>query len=380
MGMAQTKPAHFYSPTTVQRLPADRPVRAALVGYGSAGRIFHAPLLSGAPGIELSCIVSSKPDAVRQDWPNTLVVATVDEAFANPDIDLVVIATSNQTHHPLARAALLAGKHVVVDKPCTVTLAETEDLLGLACTGERMLAVFQNRRFDADFLALREVVTSGELGRLVHFESHYDRYRPEVLSRWRDDDIPGSGLWVDLGAHLVDQALQLFGVPDDIAVDLAQQRDGARTNDYFHAQFRYDSHHPGLRVVLHGSALVPKLGPRYALHGTKGSFIKYGLDTQEDALKTGARPQWGDLAAWGRDPDVGELVFPQDGAPARRAAPDLPGNYLAYYGQVAAFLRGEADAPPVTPTEVYQVMAVLERGRHSADKGHRVDTSDLRNA
>lgn len=352
------------------------PIRVALVGYGNAGRIFHAPLISGAPGLTLACIVSSKPAAIGQDWPGLPTVATPQQAFADPDIDLVVIATSNVSHHPLAKEALLAGKHVVVDKPFAVTLAEAEDLLAVARAQQRVVTVFQNRRWDADFLALRQVLASGRLGRIVHFESHYDRYRPEVLNRWRDDDLPGSGLWFDLGAHLVDQALQLFGCPDDLQLDLAQQRDGARTNDYFHAQLRYGSRDPALRVLLHASALVPALGPRFVVHGTLGSFVKYGLDTQEDALKAGGRPQWGALADWGRDPQVGQVVRQVDGQPQAEAAPDVAGNYLAFYAQLSAHLRGQGPVP-VSATEAHQLMALLCRGEHSARQGRRIDTTDL---
>lgn len=352
------------------------PVRVALVGYGNAGRIFHAPLVSGVPGLVLRCIVSSRPEAVARDWPAVPVVATPPQAFADPDIDLVVIATSNQSHHPLAKEALLAGKHVLVDKPFTVTLAQAEDLLAVARAQDRVLTVFQNRRWDADFLALRQVLASGQLGRIVHFESHFDRYRPDVPNRWRDEDLPGSGLWFDLGAHLVDQALQLFGCPDDLHLDLAQQRDGARTNDWFHAQLRYGSRDPALRVILHGSALVPALGPRFAMHGMLGSFVKYGLDPQEDALKAGGRPQWEALGHWGRDPLGGEVVRHVDGQPRAEPAPDPAGNYLAFYAQLLAHLRGQGPVP-VSAAEAHQVMALLGRGETSARLGHRVDTADL---
>ena len=357
-----------------------RPLRAALVGYGNAGRIDHAPLISGVPGLVLQCIVSSQPEAVARDWPAVPVVATADQAFADPAIDLVVIATSNTSHHGLAKAALLAGKHVVVDKPFTVTLAEAEDLLAVARVQQRVVTVFQNRRFDADFLALKRVLASGRLGRIVHFESHYDRYRPEVLQRWRDDDLPGSGLWFDLGAHLVDQALQLFGCPDELLVDQALQRDGARATDWFHATLRY-AHDPALRVILHASALVPALGPRFAVHGTLGSFVKYGLDTQEDALKAGGRPRLAPdgvvPAEWGRDPRVGQIVRHVEGQAVAEAAPDVAGNYLAFYVMLAAHLRGEGPAP-VTALEAHQLMALLTRGELSARQGHRVATDDLR--
>ena len=347
-------------------------LNVGLIGYGNAGRIFHAPLISGVPGLRLACVCSSKPEAVHADWPQVRVVDSPDAVFADPLIDVVVIATSNASHYPLAMAALLAGKHVVVDKPCTVTLTETCDLLNTARAQNRVLTVFQNRRFDADFLALKQVLASGELGRIVHFESHFDRYRPMVPERWREQDIPGSGLWFDLGAHLVDQVLQLFGPPDDLQVDLACQREGAQVNDYFHAQLRYPTRHPGLRVILHGSALVPSVGPRFVVHGTLGSFVKHGLDVQEDALKAGRRPQWGSTADWGLDPLVGTVTLQTEGGPKSSPAPDLPGNYLGFYAELGAHLQGLEALPNVTPDQIHQAMQLLTLGQQSADEGRFV--------
>jgi predicted dehydrogenase len=340
-----------------------KPIRVALIGYGNAGRIFHAPLISGVPGLQLAVVCSSKPEQVRRDWPQTLVVPTPQDVFHRTDVDLVVIATSNESHHPLARQALLAGKHVVVDKPCTVTLAETQDLLSLAEIQGKVLTVFQNRRWDADFLSLKEVLESGVLGRIVHFESHFDRYRPEVPNRWREKDLPGSGLWFDLGPHLVDQCLQLFGMPDDISLDLAQQRDGAQVNDYFHAQLRYASSHPGLRVILHASALVPAAGPRFVLHGTQGSLVKYGFDVQEEALKAGARPKLGD-SGWGVDPQPGTLTIYRGKWIQTCEGPNVAGDYSRFYAGLQEFLSGKPGSSlPVKATEVLEVMRILELGQ-----------------
>ena len=343
-------------------------LRVALVGYGNAGRIFHAPLISGVPGLALSHVVSSKPQAVLADWPLVKVLAQPEHAFADSEVDMVVIATGNESHFPLAHAALLAGKHVVIDKPCTVTLEQTQTLLALAKAQGRVLTVFQNRRWDADFLGLQEVIQSGELGRIVYFESHFDRYRPVVPSRWREQDLPGSGLWFDLGAHLVDQALVLFGMPQDVVLDTACHRDGALVNDYFHAQWRYPQDsagdHPGLRVILHGSALVASLGPRFVVHGTLGSYVKYGLDTQEDALKAGARPQWDALGHWGADPQEGTIVTYHDTHPHSQPAPPVAGNYLAFYAQLLMHLHGQADLA-VTPSQVFQAMQLLTLGQQS---------------
>lgn len=351
-----------------------RDLRVALIGYGSAAKVFHAPLLSGVPGLALSCVCSSRADAVQLDWPKVSVVATPAQAFADPAIDLVVIATPNASHYALALAALQAGKHVVVDKPCTVTLAETEHLLTVAAQQARVLTVFQNRRFDSDFLALQQVLACDHLGRVVEVNSHFDRYRPVVPSRWREQDQPGSGLWMDLGPHLVDQALALWGLPDAVQLDLACVRDGAQVNDWFHAVLRYDAVHAGLRVILHASTLVAGLGPRWSVHGTRGSFTKFGLDAQEDALKAGARPQLDDLRGWGDDAHPGEVLHMATmagvAAPVtvRQRAQQPAGNYLSFYANLRDHLRGQADLL-VAPDQVRAVMQVLEYGAHSARDG-----------
>ena len=358
------------SPSILSPIPS-RPIRVAIVGYGSAGRVFHAPLVSGVPGLELYGIVSSKPDAVQADWPQVAVFAQAAQAFADPRVDVVVIATSNESHFSLARDALLAGKHVVVDKPCTVTLEQTTELLTLARAAGLVFTVFQNRRFDADFLALQQVLASGVLGRVVHFESHFDRYRPVVPDRWREQELPGSGLWFDLGAHLADQALVLFGMPHSINVDTACQRDGARVNDYFHAQLHYPQH-PGLRVILHAGALVGALGPRFVVHGTLGSFVKYGLDVQEDALKAGGRPHLDALGQWGVDPLPGTLTTYGDGQVQTATTPQTAGNYCAFYAALRSQLRGEASSAPVTAQHIWSDMALLTAGEASAQQGSTV--------
>ncbi len=367
------------STTDLPHSPTQHPaLQVALIGYGSAGRIFHAPLISGMPGLHLNCIVSSQHVAVQQDWPNVRCLASASAALDNPAIDLVVIATPNASHFQLAQRALVAGKHVVVDKPCTVTLAETQSLLDLARAQGKVLTVFQNRRFDSDFLALQQVIQSGALGRVVEVNSHFDRYRPSVPVRWREQSLPGSGLWLDLGPHLVDQALTLFGLPDEILLDMAALRDGALVNDWFHAVLRYTTRHGGLRVVLHASTLVAELGPRWAVHGTRGSFTKFGLDIQEDTLKAGQRPQLGHAQHWGIDPHPGEVrsfdSIAGVAAPVsvRRAAPSPAGNYLNYYAQLRDHLWGVTPEPPVTPVQVHAVMQLLTLGEQSAAQGRFV--------
>lgn len=338
-------------------------LNVALLGYGFVGKVFHAPLLSRTPGLVLHTVVSRDAGKVHADLPQVRVVADAGEAFADPAIDLVVVATPNETHAPLAIAALAQGKHVVVDKPFTVTLDEAERVIAQARARRRLVSVFQNRRWDADFLTVRQLLGDGTLGDVAEFHSHFDRYRPQVAQRWRESDVPGAGLWYDLGPHLVDQALQLFGTPLAVQADLARQRTGARATDYFHVQLRY----PRTRVHLHAGSLVAGNGLRFAVHGERGSYLKHGLDAQEDRLRAGGMP--GD-AGWGSDPRPGELILAgQDGALITQAVDSLSGDYRHYYSAMRAAIVDGAP-PPVTPEEAIAVMRLIELGSRSAGE-HR---------
>jgi predicted dehydrogenase len=349
-----------------------RPLRVGLVGYGFAGRTFHAPVLSAVAGLTLAAVASSQPDRVQADWPDTPVVPDIEALLTRPDIDLVVIAAPNAQHRPLAKAALQAGKHVVVDKPFTLDAGQARELAALAQERGLVLSVYQNRRFDADYLTLHDVLASDELGRPVYFESHFDRFRPEVRDRWREQAVPGAGLWVDLGAHLLDQAVQLFGRPDTLHVDTAALRDGAQVEDHFHALLRYDTGpHAPSRVVLHATTLAAHAAPRYILHGTRGSYVKYGLDPQEDALRAGRSPS---EAGWGADPVDGEITLPADSGGFRtRAMPTRAGSYAAYYEAVRDAIRG-IGPNPVLPDEAVALMELLDLGRQSAMEGRALRT------
>ena len=342
-------------------------LRAGLVGYGFAGQTFHAPVLSAVPGLALGAVASSQPHKVHADWPGVDVVPDVDALLRRTDIDLIVVATPNAQHHPVAKAALNAGKHVAVDKPFTLDAVQARELAALAERQGRVLSVYQNRRFDSDFLTLREVLASGELGRPVYFESHFDRFRPEVRARWREQPVPGAGLWVDLGSHLVDQAVQLFGRPDTLQLDSAVLRDDALVEDYFHAVLRYDNGpHAPLRVVLHATTLAAHAAPRYIVHGTRGSYVKRGVDPQEDALRAGGRPL---DAAWGADPIDGELtVCAADGRMQTRKLPTKAGNYVAYYAALRDAILGKGPNP-VSPEQAVELMELLDLGRQSAIEG-----------
>jgi predicted dehydrogenase len=350
-------------------LPERNHLNVAVIGYGMAAKVFHAPLISSVDGLRLSHIVSSKPGVVKQDWPNTAVLAAPAEAFSNPEIDLIVVATPNDSHLDLAQRALAAGKHVVVDKPFTTTVAEAVELAALAKKSGRVLCVFQNRRWDGDFVTLRALVSEGRLGEVVHFESHYDRYRPLVRKRWREQPGPASGIWYDLGPHLIDQALQLFGTPEGVRADLEMQREGAQTVDYFHVLLRYGR----ARVIAHASSLVRGDLPRFIVHGRVASYVKYGMDAQEEALKRGERPGG---ANWGIDPRDGTLIQRGNDTDAETSAtvPTMPGNYRGYYEAVRdTILRG---APNPAPAEYgVLVMRLLEAGAESSASRREVPFS-----
>ena len=335
-------------------------LEVGLIGYGYAGRTFHAPLIAAVPSLALAAVASSDAAKVHADWPDVTVHADPLALIARDDIDLVVIATPNDSHHPLASAALRAGRHVVVDKPFTVTLGQARELRDLARQLGRVLSVFHNRRWDGDFLTVQRLLREGALGRIVEMESRFDRFRPEVKARWREGDGPGSGLWYDLGPHLVDQALRLFGPPQGVLLDRAPLRDGAVADDWFRATLRYER----LRVLLHAGTLVAT-GPRFVLHGTRGSFTKDGLDTQEDALKLGARPRWPAGPGWGADPGPASLVAPApDGALARSDVALESGDYTAYYAALADAIRSDG-RNPVPADEAIEVMALIEAGIES---------------
>lgn len=327
-------------------------IRVGLIGYGYAGRTFHAPLIGAVHGLELTAVASSDAAKVHADWPDVRVLADVHALIEADDIDLVVIAAPNHLHAPLARAALRAGKHVVVDKPFTLDLAQARDLVAQAADSRGLLSVFQNRRWDSGFLAVRRAIESGRLGRVTHFESHLDRFRPDVRDRWRESDGPGAGLWYDLGPHLIDQALVLFGLPESVQVTLGKQRPGALSDDWVHAVLDYGD---ALKVILHASVLVASGSPQMVVHGERGSLIKRGADIQESQLKAGMLPE---DAGWGVDPDP-LLFFSGEGEPEELPAP--AGCQQRYYEQVWDAILGTT-ANPVPPAQALAVMAVLEAG------------------
>lgn len=333
-------------------------IRVGLIGYGYASKTFHAPLIAGTPGMALAAVSSSDATKVHADWPTVPVVSEPKHLFNDPNIDLIVIPTPNDTHFPLAKAALEAGKHVVVDKPFTVTLSQARELDALAKSLGRLLSVFHNRRWDSDFLTVKALLSEGTLGEITFFESHFDRFRPQVRNRWREQAGPGSGIWYDLAPHLLDQAVNLFGLPVSMTVDLAQLRPGAQTTDYFHAILSY----PQRRIVLHGTMVAAAESARYIIHGTRGSYVKFGLDPQEDRLKNGERLPQED---WGYDMRDGVVTKVEGETLVEETMLTSPGNYPAYYASVRDALNGTGENP-VPASQAIQIMELIELGIESA--------------
>ena len=316
-------------------------LKAAVIGYGFGGRMFHAPPITRTPGLELAAIVSRRADEIARDHPGARAVASPEAVFADSSIALVAITTPNAAHYPLAAQALAAGKHVVVDKPFALTGAEARDLAKRAEAAGRLLSVFHNFRWYSDYLTVKRLVAEGTLGDISYFESHFDRYEPKVPDAWREKPAPASGTWWDLGPHLVDQALQLFGRPESLFADLAVQRPGGTATDYFHVLMRYGKR----RVVLTGSSLAPQHELRFVIHGAKASFVKYGIDMRR-----------------GPDPRPGEIVFPGG---RTIATPAETADDTAYYAAVRDAILGDA-ANPVPPHEAIAVMDILELAEKSS--------------
>ncbi len=335
-------------------------VRTGLIGFGLAGKALHAPLIAAEPRLALAAVVTSRVAEVAERHPTATVLPTAAALLADPAIDLVVIATPNHLHAPLARAALEANKHVVVDKPFVTDLADARSLIELARERGRMLSVFHNRRWDGDFLTVARLVRERTLGDVMLAKLHWDRFRPAIKRGWREVPGDGAGLLADLGPHLVDQALQLFGMPETVTAGLAAQRAEAAVDDYFTLSLGYGA----LRVRLGASTLVADPRPRFALHGTRGSFVKHGVDPQEAVLRAGGSP---DDAGFGDEPPESNGRLTIGDLPGERVATER-GVWRCFYAGVAAAVLDGAP-PPVAPEEALTGLHLLALARRSAAEG-----------
>jgi scyllo-inositol 2-dehydrogenase (NADP+) len=334
-------------------------IRTGLIGYGLGGMAFHAPLIDAVPELELVAIATSRADEVHARYPHVAVTAA-EALIADPSIELVAISTPNDSHFPLARAALLAGKHVVIDKPFTNTVADANELNALAKGRGLVLSAFHNRRWDGDFMTVQRVLASGRLGEVMNAELRWDRFRPEVTKAWRDIPDIGSGMLADLAPHLIDQALVLFGTPDALSADVEMQRPGAQTDDYFEITLFYGKR----RVILSASRLVANARPRFSLHGTQGSFVKHGLDPQEPVMKVGGKP-----GTHSEDPATYGVITRGDGT-AETVATEK-GDYRLFYSGVGRAIA-DGTPPPVPAADAILGLELIELARQSAREGRRL--------
>ena len=350
-------------------------INTGIIGFGIGGNTFHAPVIATTEGLHISSIRARKETEVtlaKERYPDATITADANDIINDPAIELVVIATPNSSHHSLAKQALLAGKHVVVDKPFTITSTDAADLIHIATEQGRVLSVHHNRRYDSDFRTIQKLLDGGLLGRLVEFESHYDRFRNFLKpNAWREKDEPGAGILYDLGAHLIDQPLVLFGLPEAITADIRVQREGTKATDNFELVL----HYPDLKVTLKAGMLVSQALPRYILLGDKGSFIKYGLDVQEAALKAGLTPLT--KTDWGIEPENvwGNLFTELNGTTFSGKVQSEPGDYRDYYRNIYNAIIN-ATALDVTAVHAYNIIRLIELAVQSNEERRTVDCTN----
>lgn len=345
----------------------DKIINTALIGFGLAGSVFHGPTISVVEGLNLTKIYTTKEEAVKKaqrEYPEAEVVQNLDSIFDDEEIQLIVVATPNTYHYDLAKRAILKGKHVVVDKPFTITSKEADELIALAKEHKRMLTVYQNRRLDSDFKTVKKVIESGMLGNLVEYEAHFHYFRNYLKQNaWREENIPGSGILYDLAAHLIDQAQCLFGLPEEIYADVRAQRKGAKIDDNFQLILYYE----GLRVVLKAGMLVKEPLPHFILLGDKGSFVKYGRDVQEGLLKTSKDAVLSQN--FGKEPEDlwGTLDVQVNGINFRGKVESEAGDYREFYRDVYRAIT-EGVNPSVMPEQARNTIRIIELAMESNKK------------
>jgi predicted dehydrogenase len=345
----------------------DQMIRVGLVGFGMAGRVFHAPLIASVEGLELAAVVERHTDLAAERYPGITTYRSLEAMLEDASLGLLVVATPSGSHFQVARQILEAGKNVVVDKPLAVASVEIAQLIELAAARGLLLAPFHNRRWDSDFQTIHKLLHTSSLGRLVHFESAFDRWSPGSTRRpWKDDPAQGGGILLDLGTHIADQALVLFGRPEAVSAEIDRERDGKGTNDSFTVRLRYQ----GFRGTLGANCLSSLARPRFHLRGTKGNYWKWGLDPQENALDKITRitdPSWGQepTANWGT-----LSVDVEDGMVTRPVTP-VPGDYRLYYAGIRDALLGKALAP-VAALEAWRVARLLEWATESAEERREI--------
>ena len=344
-------------------------IRVGLVGFGLAGRVFHAPLISSVEGLELAAVVERSSDNAAGLYPGVTIYRSVDELLTDASIKLVVVATPNTSHFPIAMHALEAAKNVVVDKPVALSSTEIQQLSELAGGIGLQLFPFHNRRLDNDFQTLRKVIDEHQLGRLVHFGSNFDRWKPGLTRRPWKEDVDQGGLLFDIGTHLVDQALVLFGLPSAVGAETRRERDGDGSSDFFTIRLQYLT---GFSVTLSSNLLSSLARPRFHLRGTRGNFWKWGLDPQEDALGRITKITEG---GWGTEPPErwGTLSVGVDGEPVSTPVPSETGDYRRFYAGVREALLGNPANDLATPTDAWRGARILEWAKQSSDEHREIE-------
>ena len=343
-------------------------IKTGLASFGMSGKIFHAPFLTQHPGFLLTKIVERSKNEVKELYPDIEPVRSFDDLLDDDNIELIVVNTPDPTHFELAHKALNAGKHVIVEKPFTRTIEQGEKLINLSDKHQRIVSIFQNRRWDGDFLTVRKILENDFLGRLVEFESNYMRYRNYIQpDTWKESAEQGIGLIYNLGSHMIDQAIVLFGMPNAVWADVDRLRTGSEIDDYYHIKLIY----PEIKVTLKASYLVREETPRYTLHGTNGSFLKYGIDTQEEMLKKGGKPSSTD---WGKEPEKhwGILNTEINGVHIRGKVETVVGNYAAFYDNIYNAIRKRAELE-VTPEQALNVIHIIEAAMESSRSGQNIE-------
>lgn len=346
-------------------------IRTGIIGYGLSGRVFHAPFIDVVEGFELTKISTSNAERIKQveeRYPITAIVPDGNGIINDPEIDLVIVTSPNTDHFRWAREALLAGKHVVVEKPFTVSLSEADELIALANRQNKILTVYHNRRFTSDTKTVKKLLESGLLGDVCEYETHFDRFRSEPRSAaWREDSLPGSGIFYDLGSHLIDQALWFFGIPQAVTAEINAQRSWAKTDDHFDVRL----HYPSFTATLKSGMLCRIPGPTYMIHGTNGSFVKYGLDVQEATIDGGAIPQGKN---WGREPnDIwGTINAEYKGVKIEGKVESEQGDYREYFVNLREAIWGNTEIA-VKPEEARNVIRIIELAFESSKEKRTIE-------
>ena len=345
-----------------------QPINTAICSVGMSGLVFHAPFISTHPGFNFYGVWERTKNLAQEKYPAVKVYRTLQEMLADECIELVVVNTPNNTHYNFAKEALLAGKHVICEKPFTVTVAQAEELIKLAASEQKILSVFQNRRYDSDYKTIQSILNEKLLGNIVEAEFHFDRYKEQLSPKLHKETAgTGTGALYDLGAHLIDQALQLFGMPNAVFADIAAMRPISQVDDYFELLFYY----PSFRVRIKGSYQVREALPGYIIHGSKGSFIKPKTDVQEVQLQAGLLPSDTDF---GIEPETeqGLLHTELNGEIIKKYIPSLKGNYMTYYEGIYQAIRNNAPVP-VTAEDGKKVIIIIEAAFKSNKEKRVID-------